>query len=69
MFSYWPWFVGAVFVVFLALEIFAKLTNRPPLSRAVWRFQSKYPLLAFVAGACIGGLAVHFYGFIPACNP
>lgn len=63
------WYLGPVLGVFATLEIRARLTGRPTLSRTVWRLQAQYPIFGFAFGVIVGGLAVHFFGFIPACKP
>ena len=69
----WAIWFGVLIVSLAALEIRAKVLNKPAvaplLSRTIWRVQAKYPIFAFVIGMAAGGLAVHFYGAIPACNP
>ena len=62
------WFIAA-FAAFAIIEARAMLTGRPTLSRTVWRLQARFPIFGFLLGAVVGGLAVHFFGFIPACAP
>jgi hypothetical protein len=69
------WSLTAVLAPFAYLEARAWWKNPPniTLSRTVWRIQARYPffgmLFGFVTGALIFGLGIHFFGFIPACNP
>ena len=67
----WAAWFGALFVVFLVLELLAAfgLAPWPTLSRTVWRSEQRYPIIAFLTGAAVGGLAVHLFGWNPACNP
>ena len=65
----WLAWLSLAFVTFLSVEAWALLTNHKTLSRTIWRLQAQYPIVACLSGAVIGGLTVHFFGFIPACNP
>ena len=67
----WGYWFGAFIAVFLVLELLArfKIAPWPTLSRTVWRATKQYPIFPFIVGMCIGGLAVHFFGLLPACNP
>lgn len=64
----------AVYLI-LVLAVFGYFENRaiqngtPTLSRTVWRTEARYPILSFAVGMVIGGLAIHFFGWLPACNP
>ncbi len=62
------WFVGSL-LAFALVESYAIATGRPTLSRTVWRTEARFPILSFLTGLAIGGLAVHFFGWLPACNP
>lgn len=68
MMAWFIGFAGALFG-FAALEIYALIKGRPTLSRTIWRIEARYPIFAFIAGIVIGGLAIHFFGWLPACNP
>lgn len=63
------WFLLAM-VSFAIYETYAVFTRKAPtLSRTVWRLVKAYPISPFVFGVVVGGLAVHFFGWIPACVP
>ena len=66
----WALWFGAVLIVFAIIEWVALVTGRiPTLSRTVWRIVARYPIFQFLFGCVCGGLAVHFFGWIPACAP
>lgn len=65
----WGLLACAFLIAFALFEAFAIATGRPTLSRTVWRAEARWPLFSFLVGGMIGGLAVHFFGFNPACNP
>lgn len=69
----WAIWLGGVIVSLIVLEIRAKVLNKPAvaplLSRTIWELQARYPIFGFGLGFIAGGLAVHFFGLIPACNP
>ncbi len=67
--SIWGYWFAACFLGFLALETRALWIGKPTLSRTVWELQAKFPIFAFIFGAVVGGLAIHFLGLIPACKP
>jgi hypothetical protein len=70
MISPWAVWFGVAFAAFACIEAYAIGTHRiPTLSRTVWRLQARFPIVGFVMGVLVGGLAVHFLGLIPACNP
>lgn len=57
------WTLGLVaFVIFFAIgETYALKRNKLTLSRYVWNASKAWPLLPFLLGALVGGLAVHFF--------
>ena len=69
----WAIWFGVVIASLVALEVRAKVLNRPAvaplLSRTIWRLQARFPIFGFLLGFIAGGLAVHFFGLLPACNP
>jgi hypothetical protein len=65
----WALWFGGFLLAFAAIEGLALLTGRPTLSRTVWRTEARFPILSFLIGAVVGSLAIHFFGWIPACNP
>jgi hypothetical protein len=66
----WELWFGTAFAAFACIEAYAVVTHRiPTLSRTIWRLQARYPIVGFIAGVLVGGLAVHFFGLIPACRP
>lgn len=65
----WGLWACAAVVVFGVLEAYALLTHRATLSHTVWRTEARWPLFSFLAGGMIGGVAVHFFGWNPSCNP
>lgn len=63
------WFLLGFFS-FLTYELWAYFTRKAPtLSRTIWRLTKSYPLFPFALGAVTGGLAIHFFGWLPACVP
>lgn len=63
------WFLLAM-VSFAIYEAYAIFTRKvPTLSRTVWRISARYPMFRFLMGGVVGGLAVHSFGWIPACIP
>lgn len=63
------WFLVAM-ASFAIYEAYAVFTRKvPTLSRTVWRLTKSYPIFAFALGNVVGGLAIHFFGWIPACAP
>lgn len=68
--SGWGLWSLLAFSSFLAYELFAVFTRKvPTFSRTVWRLTKTYPILPFLFGMGVGGLAVHFFGWLPACVP
>jgi hypothetical protein len=66
----WGYVFLAFMIVFAFFEVRGILTNKNlTLSRTVWEFENRFPIIAFLTGCAIGGLAIHFFGWIPACNP
>lgn len=66
----WALWFGAILLIFSLIEGIALVTGRiPTLSRTVWRFTVRYPIIPFLFGLACGGLAVHFFGLIPPCAP
>ena len=66
----WAVWFGALLLVFAIIEGVALVTGRiPTLSRTVWRITARYPIFPFLFGLACGGLAIHFFGWIPACVP
>lgn len=66
----WLTWAIASLISFAILESYALVTRRlPTLSRTVWRLTKAYPIFAFALGTVVGGLAIHFFGWIPACAP
>ncbi len=66
----WAIWFGALLLAFAIIEGFAIITRRiPTLSRTVWRITRAYPVFPFVFGCVCGGLAIHFFGWIPECLP
>ena len=61
------WLVGSL-LAFGSIEAYAILTKRPTLSRTIWETEARFPILAFLTGAAVGALAIHFFGWIPACK-
>lgn len=57
------WTIWLLFFVasFALLEWYALHTNRTTLSRYVWNASKRWPVLPFVLGCIVGGLAVHFW--------
>jgi hypothetical protein len=64
----WVYWIAASFVLFMVLELHALHADRPTLSRTVWYAQARFPLLSFMCGIAVGGLAMHFFGWNPSCN-
>ena len=61
MSAFWSFFFVALFVIWAAAEIYALKTGRETLSRYVWNLTAVFPLLPFIVGLVVGGLAVHFF--------
>lgn len=57
----WTVYLLAVIAAFAVMEGYALRTNRTTLSRYVWKASQAWPLLPFVVGVVVGGLAVHFW--------
>jgi hypothetical protein len=57
----WTAFLLLFIVGFAVIEAWALATGGTTLSRYVWELSLGWPLLPFVAGAVVGGLAVHFW--------
>ena len=62
-----PWLIAITFL--LAYEWYALTYGKPTLSRMVWRGSKAWPLLPFLVGLVIGGLAVHFWWIPFGCDP
>jgi len=55
------WFTLIVVVTYLAYEAYALKTGRTiTISRWVYNASNGWPLLPFILGLVVGGLAVHF---------
>lgn len=66
----WAIWIVSILLAFAAVEGYAVITRRiPTLSRTVWRLTVRYPIFPFLFGCVCGGLAIHFFGWIPACAP
>ncbi len=66
----WAIWLVAIMIVFACIEVFALITNSiPTLSRTIWRVTARYPVFPFLFGCICGGLAIHFFGWIPSCAP
>lgn len=62
----WAIWLAAALIAFACIEGFAIITRRiPTLSRTIVRLCVRYPLIAFVLGAVVGGLAAHFFAWTP----
>jgi threonine/homoserine/homoserine lactone efflux protein len=53
------WILAAMLL--LAYEFFALATGRKTLSRQMWEWSQAWPLLPWLVGVVMGGLAVHFF--------
>ena len=65
----WALWVIGCFVVFTAMESFALITGRATLSKTVWQTEARFPILSFFSGMVVGGLAIHFFGWLPSYAP
>ena len=67
----WYWAALIIgFAVFFAIgEGFAVITHRFTLSRTIWTWSKHFPLLPWIAGVLVGGLAVHFWWEGAYCAP
>jgi hypothetical protein len=61
----WPWLVAAAWL--LGIEWWLLATGRPTLSRRMVLASRAWPLMPWVMGVVVGGLAVHFWW--PWCPP
>lgn len=59
--THWAAFTAAWLAVFAVLEWQAFRTNTLTLSHWVHDLNTEWPILTFIVGAVVGGLAVHFY--------
>lgn len=48
-----------VFVLFLPYEIYCMQTGKPTLSKATTDLSRRHPLIGFLLGCFMGGLAIH----------
>lgn len=51
----------ACIIILLGYEFFALTTGRRTLSRQMWLWSEAWPLMPWLMGVVMGGLAVHFY--------
>lgn len=63
------WFVGPVLGIFAILEYYAVVHKKATLSRTVWKIVKAHPIFGVIFGLIVGGLIIHFFGWIPACSP
>jgi hypothetical protein len=61
----WSLILVVVLLLILAAELYAYFTGRTTLSRYVVALGATWPLLSFVIGLIVGGLATHFW--LPWC--
>jgi hypothetical protein len=63
MISYWIW-AGWLLLLITSFSIFEGWNlykGTPTLSASVWTWSKNFPLLPWIAGVLVGGLAVHFW--------
>ena len=58
------WLVG-LFIFLVAYDIYAITKNKPTVSWAVFYTSRKWPIVPFLFGFLVGGLAGHFFFPIP----
>lgn len=58
------WLVGLFFFL-IAYDIYAVMKNKPTVSWAVFDISRKWPIIPFLFGFLVGGLAGHFFFPIP----
>ena len=67
---FWSLFFVTGLVTWAAAETYAVRTGRQTLSAFVWTISVEFPLLPFIAGLFLGGLAAHFWWYGEAsCFP
>jgi uncharacterized integral membrane protein len=59
--AFWVAVVGALVAILLGIDVFCKLTGRKTLSRVVHDAASEWPIISFILGVIVGGLAWHFF--------
>ncbi len=67
MSTFWAGFFIVGFVVWAAAETYAVRNGKQTLSSFIWTTSQVFPLLPFMIGSLMGGLAVHFWWFGEAC--
>lgn len=69
MTGYWKWAAWLLLIVvsFSVMEGYSLYDNTATLSRFVWTVTYYFPLLPWIVGVLVGGLAVHFWwgGIVP----
>lgn len=65
----WAIFILAVGTVFAVLEAYALEHSKYTLSRTIWTWSQHFPLLPWLVGVLVGGLAVHFWWEGGYCAP
>ena len=69
MMWFWAAWLVVIGVSFSLAEGFAVATHRFTLSRTIWTWSRHFPLLPFIVGLVVGGLAVHFWWEGGYCAP
>jgi hypothetical protein len=67
---FWSLFFVVGVIAWAAAETYAVRTGRQTLSAYVWSISVQFPLLPFIIGLFVGGLAAHFWWYGEAsCFP